>query len=99
MNSKKCGIFISVFVALGAGIGGWFFMVDTLEGSEQSHLIPLTYYIIIVAVITGFSSAIWGGKLLKLSVVRTLVSFFRKTQWIWFSALIVGIIILNIIGQ
>jgi len=96
MASKTSAI-ISTIVGLAVGIGVYFFIKDTLVKTGQENFIPFLTIGIITTIPIAFAITRWEDKLMSIKLVNTTITFFKKTQWLWFAVIIAGIIILNVI--
>jgi len=88
-------IFGTIGVAVGAGM--YFIMRDALIKSGGESLVPLLAVGVVSAWPIAWATYRWEGKLMSIKAIGTTVAFFKKTQWIWFGAIAIGTIVLNVI--
>jgi len=93
-NRNRIGRLISILIAIAFGTAGYFYVKDTLVKTGQENLIPLLTAGIIVAIPIAAAIVHWEDKLMSIKPINITVTFFKRTQWLWFAAIVIGIIVL-----
>ena len=89
-------ILYSLFV--GVGVGMYFYIRSTLISSGQEYLMPFINIGIPISLLVGVLIVQFETRLMSVNLIKTVVTFFKRTEYIWFIAIVGAIIAMALAG-